>query len=181
MDRVDTLAFTPGMWKGDPVNTSPQKEEKAVMVRRYLMIAGALGFAGYSATAFAQSPDIAKLRDELMELEKASWGYMRDKNLDGMRGYLADDGLLIFSDGTRFNKREILAFMPDYRLDSLTIEPTYAVRLISPDVATLLYRATYTSAVKGGKPETARVLSSSIYARRNNKWWSVLYQESPIK
>ena len=163
MDRVDTLAFTPGMWKGDPVNTSPQKEEKAVMVRRYLMIA------------------IAKLRDELMELEKASWGYMRDKNLDGMRGYLADDGLLIFSDGTRFNKREILAFMPDYRLDSLTIEPTYAVRLISPDVATLLYRATYTSAVKGGKPETARVLSSSIYARRNNKWWSVLYQESPIK
>ncbi len=155
--------------------------EKTLFARRFFMMAGPLGLAGYSSVAFGQSPDVAKLRDELMELEKASWGYMRDKNLDGMRGYLADDGLLIFSDGTRYNKREILAFMPDYSLDSLTIEPTYAVRVISPDVAILLYRATYTSAVKGGKPETAKVLSSSVYVRRNNKWWSVLYQETPVK
>ena len=33
----------------------------------------------------------------------------------------------------------------------LTIEPTYAVRMLAPDVATLLYRVTYTSAVKDGK------------------------------
>jgi hypothetical protein len=71
--------------------------------------------------------------------------------------------------------------MKDYRLDSFTIEPTYAVRLISPDVATLLYRITYTSAIKGGKPETIKVLSSSVYVRRDNKWWSVLYQETPTK
>ena len=152
-----------------------------MIARRSLMIAGALGLAGISAGARAQSPDTAKLRDELMELEKTSWGYMRDKNLDGMRGYLADDGLLIFADGTRYNKRETLALMADFRLDSLTIEPTYAVRLISPDVATLLYRVTYTSAVKGGKAETIKVLSSSVYVRRSNKWWSVLYQETPIK
>lgn len=145
------------------------------------MIAGLLGLSGYASVAFAQSPDVEKLRDELMELEKASWGYLRDKNLDGMRGYMADDGLVIFSDGTRYNKRQFLATMPDYSLDSLIIEPTYAVRVIAPDVAILLYRANYTITVKSGKPETVKVLSSNVYVRRNNKWWSILYQETPIK
>jgi len=131
--------------------------------------------------AFAQSADTLKLREELMALEKASWGYMRDQNYDGMKGYLADDGLLIFNDGTRFNKRETLELMKDYKLDGFTIEPTYAVRMITPDVATLLYRVTYTSSVKGGPMTTAKTLSSSVYVRRDGKWWSVLYQESPIK
>ena len=27
----------------------------------------------------------------------------------------------------------------------------------------------------------AKVISSSVYVRRDNKWWSVLYQETPIK
>ena len=31
-----------------------------------------------------------------MALEKASWGFMRDKNYDGMKNFLADDALLIF-------------------------------------------------------------------------------------
>ena len=149
------------------------------MIDRRFLIGAALAFA--APAAFAQSADILKLRDELMALEKASWGYMRDKNYDGMKGYLADDGLLIFSDGTRFNKRETLELMKDYKLESFTIEPTYAVRVIAPDVATLLYRVTYTSSVKGAPMTTARTLSSSVYVRRDGKWWSVLYQESPIK
>jgi hypothetical protein len=150
------------------------------MFRRSMMMGGALALAGVSS-ASAQSPDTLKLRDELMALEKASWEYMRDKNYDGMKNFLADDGLLIFWDGTRYNKRETLALMKDYRLDSFTIEPSYAVRMLTPDVATLLYRITYTSSVKGGPAQTVMTLSSSIYVRREGKWWSVLYQESSIR
>lgn len=150
------------------------------MFRRSVFMGGALALAGFSS-ALAQSPDTLKLRDELMALEKASWEYMRDKNYDGMKNFLADDGLLIFWDGTRFNKRETLALMKDYRLDSFAIEPTYAVRMLTPDVATLLYRVTYTSSVKGGPAQTVMTLSSSIYVRREGKWWSVLYQESSIR
>jgi hypothetical protein len=149
--------------------------------RRSVILGGAVALAGLAVPALAQSPDIAKLRDELMELEKGSWGYMRDKNYDGMKNFLADDGLLIFWDGTRFNKRQTLELMKDYKLDSLTIEPTYAVRMVSADVATLLYRITYTSSVKGGPTQTVMTLSSSLYVRRDGKWWSVLYQETPIK
>ena len=149
------------------------------MIARRVLIGATLALS--APVAFAQSPDTLKLREELMALEKASWGYMRDKNYDGMKGYLADDGLLIFSDGTRFNKRETLELMKDYKLESFTIEPTYAVRMITPDVATLLYRVTYISSVKGAPMTTAKTLSSSVYVRRDGKWWSVLYQESPIK
>jgi hypothetical protein len=148
--------------------------------RRSLLIGGALALMGVSA-ASAQSPDTVKLRDELMELEKGSWFFMRDKNYEGMRNFLGDDALLIFGDGTRYNKRQTLELMKDFALLDLSIEPTYAVRMLSPDVATLLYRVTYTSKVKDGKPETVKVLSSSVYARRNGKWLSVLYQETPIK
>ena len=150
-----------------------------MIARRSMIGAAAAAVAMVSATSQAQ--DTAKLREELMALEKGSWEFLRDNNAEGMRGFLADDGLLIFEDGKRYNKREFLALMKDFKLINLTIEPTYAVRMISPDVATLLYRVTYTSTFKGGAPETSKVISSSLYVRRDNKWWSVLYQETPIK
>jgi hypothetical protein len=149
-----------------------------MLPRRTAVLAGIVGLIAGATPVLAQSYDTVMLRDELMGLEKASWGYVKDKNFDGMKGYLADDALLIFSDGARYNKREFLAFMQGWRLDSFVIEPTYAVRVISPDVATLLYRVVYTGAVKGGKPETSYVIASSVYVRRNDKWWSVLYQET---
>ena len=150
-----------------------------MIARRSLMI-GAMVLAG-SSPVFAQASDVMKLRDELMELEKGSWFFMRDKNVEGMKNFLGDDALLIFGDGTRFNKRQTLELMKDFALLDIAFEPTYAVRMLSPDVATLLYRVTYTSKVKDEKPATMKVLSSSVYARRDGKWWSVLYQETPIK
>jgi hypothetical protein len=68
-----------------------------------VMLGGAIAPAALAVPALAQSPDIDRLREELMALEKGSWGFMRDKNYDAMKGFLADDALLIFSDGSRYN------------------------------------------------------------------------------
>jgi uncharacterized protein (TIGR02246 family) len=153
-----------------------------MIARRSVILGGAIALAGLAGPAWAQSPDMAKLREELMALEKGSWGFMRDRNYDGMKNFLGDDALLIFGDGSRYNKRQLLELMKDFAMvGDIAVEPTYAVRMLSPDVATLLYRVTYTSTVKGSKPETMKVLSSSVYARRDGKWWSVLYQETPVK
>ena len=142
----------------------------------------ALGGAWMGAsTAIAQPLDIMKLREELMALEKGSWDFMRDQNIEAMRGFLGEDSLWIFSDGNRYNKRQGLEMMKDFKLLSLSIEPSYAVRMLTVDVATLLYRVTYTGTFKGGKPETVKALASSVYVRRNGKWLSVLYQETPLK
>ena len=102
-----------------------------------MILGGAIALAGLAMPALAQSPDIAQLREELMALEKGSWGFMRDKNYDGMRDFLGEDALLIFSDGSRYNKRQTLELMKDFTLvGDIAVEPSYAVRMLSSDVAT---------------------------------------------
>lgn len=153
-----------------------------MIARRSVILGAAVALTGLAVPAWAQSPDMAKLREELMALEKGSWGFVRDRNYDGMKSFLGDDALLIFGDGTRFNKRQMMELMADLTVvGDIKIDPTYAVRMLTPDVATLLYRVTYTSSYKGSPPVTMKVLSSSVYVRRNGKWLSVLYQETPLK
>ena len=107
-----------------------------------------------SAPALAQD-DRAKLRDTLLELEIGSWQFVKDKNTEAMKGFLTDDAALIFYDGGRYTKAAFLKVMPDFRLDNFTVDRSSAeVLLASPDVAALLYRITYTSAIKGAKVET---------------------------
>ena len=148
--------------------------------RRRLMIGAALGVAAWSSRASAQPADPAALLATLMALEKGSWQYVKDKNVAGMQNYLADDALLIFGDGSRYGKAAFVKSLADFTLDGFTIDPKAEVKVWTPDVATLLYRLTYTSAMKDAKAVTLKVASASTYVRRNGKWWSVLYQETPI-
>jgi hypothetical protein len=155
-----------------------RRETRTMIERRGLMIGAALGFTAWSQVAAAQPANQALLAT-LMELEKASWQFVKDNNVAGMQNYLADDAVLIFGDGSRFTKAQFLKALPEFQLDSFTIAPNAEVKPWTPDVATLLYRLTYTSAMKGGKAATLKVMSASTYVRRNGKWWSVLYQETP--
>jgi hypothetical protein len=129
--------------------------------------------------AMAEPADKAALLAELMKLETASWQFLKDTNVSAVQEYLGDDALLIFGDSTRFTKAEYINAMPYIRLDSFTIEPNADIKVWTSEVATLLYRVTYTSATKFAKASTTKVLSSSTYVRRNGKWLSVLYQETP--
>jgi hypothetical protein len=139
-------------------------------------LAGAVALAFADTTARAQN-----LREELMTLERQNWEYMKERDRPAMRRFLADDLVQIYSDGSRYFKSEFLDYMTDYRLDSYEIEPTYAVRSISPDVAMLVYRVTSRGAARLTRTTTDKVLATSLYVRRNGKWTSVLYQETPSK
>jgi Domain of unknown function (DUF4440) len=151
-----------------------------MMKRRDVVIGtAALGVAAWSSMAAAQPADPAALLATLMELEKGSWQYVKSKDLAAMKNYLADEAVLIFGDGSHYTKAEFLKAIPDFTLDSFTIAPNAEVKVWSPDVATLLYRLTYASAMKDAKAVTLKVMSASTYVRRNGKWWSVLYQETP--
>lgn len=143
------------------------------------MLAVTAAAVAWSSGAMAQTADPAALLKTLMDLEKESWQFVKDKDIAGMKDYMADDGLQIFSDGTRFDKTEFLKFMPDFRLDSISYDTAGEIKVWTPDVVTLLYRVTYASGVKDGKASTYKVVSSNTYVRRNGKWWSVLYQETP--
>lgn len=151
---------------------------RRTIAARLALFTLAAGIAAWPSGAIAQAADPAALLKTLMELEKESWQFVKDKNIAGMQGYMADDGLQIFSDGTRFDKTEFLKFMPDFRLDSIAYDTAGEIKVWTPDVVTLLYRVTYASGVKDGKATTYKVAASNTYVRRGGKWWSVLYQES---
>ena len=80
--------------------------------RRGLLAGATVGAAAVglmSASALAQD-DKAKLRDTLLELEIGSWQFTKDKNAAAMNGFLADDALLIFYDGSRYTKAQFVKF-----------------------------------------------------------------------
>jgi hypothetical protein len=144
------------------------------------MIGAVLSLAGTPSMAQPQPADPANLLAYLMELEKGSWQYVKDRNIAGLQNYLADDALLIFGDGSRFTKAEFLKLVPDFKLASLAIDARSAeVKMLRPDVATVLYRVTYASALRNTNAVTMKVTAASTYVRRGGKWWSVLYQETP--
>jgi hypothetical protein len=129
--------------------------------------------------AVAEPADKAALLSALMKLEAASWQSLKDRNVSAMNKYLADDAVLIFGSGIHFTKAEFIKAMPDIRLDSFTIEPNAEIKVWTPEVATLLYRISYTSAMKDANASTTKVLSSSTYVRSNGNWLSAIYQETP--
>jgi hypothetical protein len=147
--------------------------------RRSLALLPLLGFGGPSARAQDQ-PDVAVLREELMALERESWEHLKARDRAAMRRFLPDDAVLIF-DGIRHDKSDMLDHMANYRLDDYDIDPHYALRVISPTVAMLIYRVTSRGAVRFDRTETSKVLATNIYVRRDGKWWAVLYQETPSK
>jgi hypothetical protein len=149
--------------------------------RRSLALAIAALLAVPAARA-QDKPDSARLREELMALERQSWEYAKARDRAGMRRFLAEDAQLIFADGSRYSKSEMLGYvLPNYRLDTYEIDPRYGFRQISPDAAFLLYRVTTRGATRFDRTETTKVLASSTYVRRGGKWWCVLYQESPLQ
>ncbi len=145
--------------------------------RRGLLVGAAVGLV--SASALAQD-ERTKLRDTLLELEIGSWQFTKDKNAAAMNGFLANDAVLIFYDGSRFTKPQFVKF--EFEVASFAVDRQSAELLVAtPDVAILLYRVTYASGTKGSKPTTATVSASDTYVRRGGKWLSLLYQETQAR
>lgn len=149
-----------------------------MLTRRSLALFAVLGLVGQGVHA-QSPPDAPALRDQLIALETQSWEYLRTRDRAAMRRLLPEDALQIYADGKRYFKEDVIAYMPDYRLDHYEIEPTYGMRMIGPDAALLIYRVTSRGAARFNRTETSKVLATSLYVRRNGKWWAVLYQETP--
>ena len=145
-----------------------------------LLGAAAMGAASGVAAQAAKAQERGQLLDALVRLETQSWQDTKDRNYSAMAAYLADEGQLIFYDGSRFAKAAFLAFMKDFRIESFVVaDPELLV--VGPDAATLLYRCTYASATKNEKAATATVAASNCYVRRGGRWLSLLYQETQIE
>lgn len=146
--------------------------------RRRILIGAAL--AGMSAeVALAQAQDKPRLLDELLALEMKAWQDCKDGNVAGLHAFNTSDAIIIFSNGTPLTVAAYLKIVPSYSYENIEVDKANAkLHVISVDVATLLYRVTYASAVKGEKLETTKAQVSSTYVRRDNRWQCALYQET---
>lgn len=151
------------------------------MIERRGILVGA-AFLGLAAdVASAQTQDKSKLLDELLTLEIKAWQDCKDRNVAGLQGFNTSDAVIIFSDGTPLTTASFLKIVPDYTFDNINVDKANAnLHMISGDVATLLYRVTYASAVKGAKLETTKAQVASTYVRRENRWQCALYQETRL-
>jgi len=152
-----------------------------MFTRSTILLGILLTLVGTSPAQADDAADRAKLRDTLMEREIESWGMMKKKDVAAMKEFLADDVVLIFYDAVRLSKPEMLKLTAECKLDSFTVEGKPDIVMPTPDVATILYRITYTSAAKDEKPRKVTVVSSSTYVRRGGKWSNVFYQETLVK
>ncbi|MGE0724765.1 MAG: nuclear transport factor 2 family protein [Alphaproteobacteria bacterium] len=153
------------------------------MTDRRTLLAGAVAMlliAGCT-TAPEAPADPAALRDHLMRLELQSWQDMGKRDVAALRDFLADDVVLVFGDATRFDKAAFLAIIPGFTLHSLRVVQGPDLLVTSSNVATLLYTVTYRSALGSDPATTVTVAASSTYVRRNGRWLSVHYQETPAR
>ena len=148
--------------------------------RRDLMLGTAVGLAIAASAAVAGAQDNAPLLEALLKLEVQSWQDTKDRNVPAMRAYLADNNITIFNDGVRLSKGAFLELITQMRIDSFAVSEPMLLP-VGPDVATLVYRCTYASAMKNDKAVTATVTSSNCYVRRDGKWLSLFYQETVTK
>jgi hypothetical protein len=151
------------------------------MIERRGILVGA-AFLGLAAdVSFAQTQDKSKLLDELLTLEIKAWQDCKDRNVAGLQAFNTSDAVIIFSDGTPLTTAAFLKIVPEYAFDNIDVDKANAkLHMISGDVATLLYRVTYASAVKGAKLVTTKAQVASTYVRRENRWQCALYQETRL-
>jgi hypothetical protein len=124
-----------------------------------------------------QSKSNAKLKDELITLEKRSWDAWKARDGSFYQKFLSDDHVEVGSGGTS-KKSEIVSFVgsPVCTIKSYAVDQ-FSLTMIDPKTALLTYHAEQDSTCNG-RPVPSPAWVSSLYVKRIGRWQNVLYQQS---
>jgi uncharacterized protein DUF4440 len=124
------------------------------------------------------TPAAGELRSQLEDLEKQSW--VAWKNRDGafFERFLSEDHVELGPRGAS-NKAEVVATVNSPRcvVASFAVD-TFSFTQFNEDTAMLAYHARQDTECSG-KPLPSPVWVSSLYVKRNDRWLSALYQQTP--
>lgn len=128
----------------------------------------------FCAVAAAQD----NVQNELLAQERKLIDAINQKNNAALSRLLADEVTSITSGRGRQSKDQIVSGLEklsfaDYKISDV------ATIVVSPDVAILTYNFSWTSSVKGKPATKITSYATSVWKRRNGKWRSVFYQETP--
>lgn len=139
---------------------------------RYLITILIFGFMSSVAAAAADAA-------ELTTLEMDFWDAAKSRNPSFYAENMAVDAIRITGEGVVMGRDAIMQVefacdLDDYEFGNIT------VRRIGSDVATVIYDATGISSCSGERVSFNNY-SVSTYARQDDKWMLIIYQNSPIR
>ena len=117
--------------------------------------------------------------DGVADLERGMWEAARARRFDVIASHLAADYVGIYEPGVRKVRAEMLAGLPDLRVDAVRLDDV-AVTALAPTVALVTYTLHVEGAV-GREPLHASCLASALWCWRGAAWVNVYYQETPIQ
>ena len=107
------------------------------------------------------------------------WEFSKTKQLDKLREILADDYIGYFTTGN-MRPSDVLNLLrkssfTDYHLSNITVKP------IAEDVAIITYNALQDVTGADGVKWVPEIAAAATYVKRNGSWYSVFYQEMPLR
>ena len=107
------------------------------------------------------------------------WEYSKTKQLDKLREILADDYTGYFTTGN-MRPSDVLNLLrktnfTDYHLSNINVKP------IADDVAIITYNALQDVTGADGVKWVPEIAAAATYVKRNGTWYSVFYQEMPLR
>jgi hypothetical protein len=128
----------------------------------------------------AKKTELAKRRDEfttmLITQEKNTWVEGKKQNADFFREAMTEQFVAVESDGKRYSKEEVLRLIPTAGMTSYEVTDFQMIRA-GRDAAVITYRATFIGPVEG-KERTTRVLATTVWVRRGEKWKMAFHQKT---
>lgn len=132
--------------------------------------------ANTNATPVATATPAGPTQADLEAKERQVWDAIKAKNWDAFGGMLADDFVIVGSDGV-MTKAQMLGDMKKYDLTEYTLSD-FRMMKVDADLAVLTYttseKSTYDGKPTPGKPTHA----SSAWVNRGGKWLAAYHQES---
>jgi hypothetical protein len=137
-------------------------------------------FAIMSVFLFAIAISAQKTsQPDFESMEKGAWNAFGKGDGAYFQAFLAEDAV-VFNGVAPTSKAQLVKDVSakPCEVKSFTFS-NFKTTMINPDTALVTYFADQVTSC-AGQPQPAKVLSSSIYVKRNGKWTAFYHQESPV-
>lgn len=125
-------------------------------------------------------PQMTKEEGQIITAREISvWEYSKTKQLDKLREILADDYTGYFTTGN-MQPTDVINLLrkstfTSYHLSNINVKP------VAENVAIITYHVMQDVTGADGEKWIPDVASAATYVKRNGVWYSVFYQEMPLR
>jgi uncharacterized protein (TIGR02246 family) len=131
-------------------------------------------FIIFAAAARAQE----NVQKQLLSQERKLIDAINTRDDAVLRELLAEETLSITPSRGRQSNKQLVGGLEKLSFNDYKISDVKTI-VLNPDVALLTYNFSYAVGEKDERAERSNVYATSVWKRKNGKWRSVFYQETP--